>query len=78
MAECGCDKPECQDAGFCVVDKPAVGEEVSLEARLDWLEADASAQRTAVLKLEWQVKHIRICGTIVAAVAGWLFGRSFT
>ena len=24
----------------------------SLEARLDWLEADASAQRTAILKLE--------------------------
>jgi len=24
----------------------------SLEARLDWLEADASAQRTAILKME--------------------------
>jgi len=24
----------------------------SLEARLDWLEADASAQRTAILRLE--------------------------
>ena len=50
----------------------------SLEARLYWLEADASAQRTAILRLERQVKHIRICGTIVAAVAGWLLGRSFT
>jgi hypothetical protein len=50
----------------------------SLEKRMEYLEADASAQRTAILKLERQVKHIRIGGTIVAAVAGWLLGRSFT
>ncbi len=50
----------------------------SLSSRLEWLEADASAQRTAILRLERQVKHIRISGTIVAAVAGWLLGRSFT
>lgn len=50
----------------------------SLEARLDWLEADASAQRTAILRLEQQVKRLRIGGGIVAAVAGWLLGRSFT
>ena len=46
--------------------------------RLDWLEADASAQRTAILKLEREVKRLRIGGAIVAAVAGWLLGRSFT
>ena len=45
--------------------------------RLDWLEADASAQRTAILMLEQQVKRLRIGGAIVAAVAGWLLGRSF-
>ena len=28
----------------------------SLEARLDWLEADASAQRTAILRLEKAAK----------------------
>jgi len=28
----------------------------SLEARLDWLEADASAQRTAILQLEKAAK----------------------
>jgi hypothetical protein len=50
----------------------------SLEARMEWLEADASEQRTAILRLERQVKHIRIGGAIVAAVAGWLLGRSFT
>ena len=50
----------------------------SLETRLDWLEADASAQRTTILRLERQGKHIRIGGAIVAAVAGWLLGRSFT
>jgi hypothetical protein len=46
--------------------------------RLEWLEADAAAQRTAILKLEQQVKHIRISGAIVAAVAGWLLGMAFT
>jgi len=50
----------------------------TLEARMEWLEADAAAQRTAILRLEQQVKHIRISGTIVAAAAGWLLGRSFT
>jgi hypothetical protein len=49
-----------------------------LETRVEWLEDDGSAQRTAILRLERQVKHIRISGTIVAAVAGWLLGRSFT
>ena len=50
----------------------------STEARLDWLEADASAQRTAILKLEREVKRLRFGGAILAAVAGWLLGRSFT
>ena len=50
----------------------------SLEARLDWLEADVSAQRTAILRLERQVNRISTGGTILAAVAGWLLGKSFT
>ena len=32
--------------------RPCDTVKVSLEARLDWLEADASAQRTAILKME--------------------------
>ena len=52
--------------------------EPRLKARVEWLEADGSAQRTAILRLERQVKHIRICGTIVAAVAGWLLGNALT
>jgi hypothetical protein len=52
--------------------------EPRLKARVEWLEADGSAQRTAILRLERQVKHIRIGGAIVAAVAGWLLGISFT
>jgi hypothetical protein len=52
--------------------------EPRLKARVEWLEADGSAQRTAIIMLERQVKHIRIGGAIVAAVAGWLLGRSFT
>ena len=50
----------------------------SLESRLNWLEADASAQRTAILRLERQVNRISSGGTILAAVAGWLLGKSFT
>ena len=52
--------------------------EPRLKARVEWLEVDGSAQRTAILRLERQVKHIRIGGAIVAAVAGWLLGISFT
>ncbi len=52
----------------------------SLEKRLEYLEADGSAQRTAILRLERQVKHILIliCCTIVAGVAGWLLGSALT
>ena len=50
----------------------------TLEARLSWLEADASKQRRVILRLERQINHIGISSAIVAAVAGWLFGRSFT
>jgi hypothetical protein len=45
--------------------------------RLDWLEADSADQRTAILKLEREVKRLRIGGAIVAAVAGFLLGRVF-
>ena len=37
----------------------------SLETRLDWLEADASAQRTAILKLERDIKLIALAGLAV-------------
>ena len=39
----------------------------SLEARLDWLEADASAQRTAILRLERAARLI--CKTLWALLA---------
>ena len=38
----------------------------SLEARLDWLEADASAQRTAILRLEREVRHHRVALWVLA------------
>jgi len=45
----------------------------SLEARLDWLEADASAQRTAILKLEkistLLFKSVCALGVMCAALA---------
>ena len=44
----------------------------SPEKRLDWLEADASAQRTAILKLERKVWHLQ--GAFWGAVAGIVFG----
>lgn len=49
----------------------------SPEKRLDWLEADASAQRTAILKLKREVNRLRMGGAVVAAVAGFLLGRAF-
>lgn len=39
----------------------------SLEARLDWLEADASAQRTAILRLERATRLI--CKSLWALLA---------
>ena len=38
----------------------------SLETRLDWLEADASAQRTAILKLERDVRSHRVALWVLA------------
>lgn len=38
---------------------------LSLETRLDWLEADVSAQRTAILKLEQRV--VMLAGAVVLA-----------
>lgn len=45
----------------------------SLEARLEWLEADVSAQRTAILKLERQVKSLAYSWTFFAVVCLSLF-----
>ena len=42
-----------------------------VEQRLEWLEADSAAHRTAILKLEQEVKRLRIGGAVVAAVAGY-------
>ena len=41
----------------------------SLEARLDWLEADASAQRTAILKLNRDFSWVCfVMGAVFAAL----------
>ena len=37
--------------------------------RLDWLEADASAQRTAILKLEWRIYVVAIAVALVGLAA---------
>lgn len=47
--------------------RPCDTVKVSLEARLDWLEADASAQRTAILKLERAARLI--CKSLWALLA---------
>jgi hypothetical protein len=44
----------------------------SPEKRLDWLEADSAAQRTAILRLERQV--CRLQGAFWGSVAGIVFG----
>ena len=43
-----------------------------VEQRLDWLEADSAAQRTAILKLERQVWRLQ--GAFWGSVAGIVFG----
>jgi hypothetical protein len=48
---------------------------VSLEARLEWLEADASAQRTAILRLEKRIMWLSfVMGAVFAALG---IGRMF-
>jgi hypothetical protein len=47
----------------------------SLERRLDWLEADASAQRTAILRLEKRIMWLSfVMGAVFAALG---IGRMF-
>jgi hypothetical protein len=41
----------------------------SLETRLGWLEADASAQRTAILRLEWRIYVVAIAVALVGLAA---------
>lgn len=50
------------------------GQMPSLETRLGWLEADASAQRTAILKLERDIKLIALAGLVVLVplIAAWV------
>lgn len=40
--------------------------------RLEWLEADSAAQRTAILKLERQIARLQ--GAFWGAIAGIVFG----
>jgi hypothetical protein len=47
--------------------RPCDTVKVSLEARIDWLEADASAQRTAILRLERATRLI--CKSLWALLA---------
>jgi uncharacterized coiled-coil protein SlyX len=50
----------------------------SLEARMEWLEADAAAQRTAILKLERAV-FIHSCSVAVQGAAStWLIWKVLT
>ena len=55
--------------------RPCDTMKVSLEARLDWLEADASAQRTAILVLEKRIMWLSfVMGAVFAALG---IGRMF-
>ena len=44
----------------------------SLETRLGWLEADASAQRTAILRLEIALVQAVVCLVVVGIAFGVL------
>ena len=52
--------------------RPCDTVKVSLEARLDWLEADASAQRTAILKLERDFRLVALAAFVSLAGIGSL------
>ena len=45
--------------------------------RLEWLEADASAQRTAILRLEREVKFLFCFAYLSAPALGFLIQRMF-
>jgi hypothetical protein len=47
--------------------RKALMQPISVETRLDWLEADSAAQRTAILKLERAAKLI--CKSLWALLA---------
>jgi hypothetical protein len=50
----------------------------SLKTRLDWLEADSAAQRTAILKLEREVRWHRVALWILSGfVYLWTLWRLF-
>ena len=54
------------------------GPQPSLERRLDWLEADASVQRTAICKLERAV-FIHSCSVAIQGAAiTWLIWKVLT
>ena len=52
--------------------RKAMMQPISVETRLDWLEADSADQRTAILKLERKVKRLSLAWAGVAAIAGLL------
>lgn len=52
--------------------RKALMQPISVETRLDWLEADSAAQRTAILKLEREVRRLSLAWAGVAAIAGLL------
>lgn len=52
--------------------RKAMMQPISVETRLDWLEADSAAQRTAILNLERQVWRLQ--GAFWGSVAGIVFG----
>ena len=52
--------------------------EPRLGTRVEWLEADGSAQRTAILRLEWAVFIHRCIVAIQGAAITWLIWKVLT
>jgi uncharacterized membrane protein len=58
--------------------RKALMQPISVETRLDWLEADSAAQRTAILKLEREVRWHRVALWILSGfVYLWTLWRLF-
>ena len=52
--------------------RKALMQPISVETRLDWLETDSADQRTAILKLERELRRLSWAWAGVAAIAGLL------
>jgi hypothetical protein len=86
MAECGCDKPECYDAGICAADTPPAAALRSLAAERDALRQDRDGLDALVKRMHeqdvlaikaWQAAHpgFELTWPSCARLSAWCMGE---